>query len=188
MSEGKVSVNAVSTISDVVALYSLRGELHYGEGVTQAEHAVQCAVLADASGASDELVVASLLHDIGHLLIDPEDFSFDDRHEAAGASALSRLFGKGVSTPVALHVAAKRYLCSIDPTYQAGLSAASQKSLALQGGAYDREAADAFQRLAHWRDAVVLRRFDDEGKSGEATKRLFVDFVPLMRKVAACIT
>lgn len=180
-------MNAVSTIADVVALYSARGERHYGEGVSQIEHAVQCAVIAETSGASDELVVASLLHDIGHLLVDPEDFDFDDHHEAAGASVLARLFGEAVSAPVALHVAAKRYLCCIDPSYQTGLSDASQKSLALQGGAYDREAADAFERLSYWKDAIVLRRFDDHGKSDDVTRRHFAEFVPLMQRVATVI-
>ena len=68
-------MTVVSTVADIVELYAARGGLHYGEGVTQIEHAVQCAVLAETSSASAELIVASLLHDIGHLLIDPTDFS-----------------------------------------------------------------------------------------------------------------
>jgi len=180
-------VITVSTVDDVVDLYAARGGLHYGEGVTQVEHAVQCAVLAEADGASPGLIVAALLHDIGHLVVNPDevaDFSLDDRHEIVGAKALHALFGEAVSRPVALHVPAKRYLCCVEPGYFSALSSASQASLALQGGAFDRAAADAFERLPHWREAVALRRLDDRGKSDEAAHRAFADFVPTMRALA----
>jgi len=180
----------VSTIDEIVVLYATRGRLHYGEGVTQVEHAVQCAVLAEAGGAARELIVAALLHDIGHLVVDPDevvDFRYDDRHEIVGAKALAALFGEAVSRPVALHVSAKRYLCRSEPGYFAALSPASQKSLDLQGGAFDRAAADAFERLPHWREAVALRRFDDWGKSDEAARRTFADFIPEMRALAKSV-
>jgi len=176
----------VSSLGDIVDLYAARGGQTYGEGVTQIEHAVQCAALAEAGGAAPALVVASLLHDIGHLLVDPEDaaaFRFDDRHETAGADALRTLFGEAVSQPVALHVSAKRYLCFIEPAYRSGLSTASQKSLALQGGAFDRSQAETFERESGWREAVALRRLDDHGKSDEAAQRRFPDFIPLMRRL-----
>src|SRR5271156_5702879 len=110
----------LSTLEDIERLYAARGGLSYGEGVTQTEHALQCAGLAQAAGASPSLVAAALLHDIGHLLQHEQEaaeFSVDDRHEAAGAEALAGLFGEAVWRPVALHVAAKRYLCRVEPGY-----------------------------------------------------------------------
>lgn len=177
-------MTAIASPDDIIALYARLGESHYGEGVTQAEHAVQCAMLAEASGASADLVVASLLHDIGHLIVDPADFTIDDRHEIAGAEVLELVFGEAVSRPVALHVSAKRYLCRTEPAYSSALSPASRKSLILQGGAFDRAEAEAFERLPHWPEAVALRRFDDWGKSDQSARRGFADFVPLIRQVA----
>ena len=173
----------VSSLDDIIDLYATRGDLHYGEGVTQIEHAVQCATLAETSGASSDLIVASLLHDIGHLLVDSTNFCIDDRHEIAGADALDVLFGESVAQPVALHVSAKRYLCHVEPGYLPALSTASQRSLALQGGSFDRHEAEMFERLPHWRAAVTLRRFDDIGKSEEPSLRTFADFVPLMHRL-----
>ncbi len=178
----------VTTVDDIVDLYGARGRLRYGEGVTQVEHAVQCAVLAEASGASDALIVAALLHDVGHLVVHPDetaDFSIDDHHELVGAEALADMFGAAVSRPVALHVPAKRYLCAVDRDYFPALSRASQMSLDVQGGAFEPAEAEAFERLSYWREAVALRRFDDGGKSDEAATRHFADFIPMMRRLAS---
>ena len=175
----------VASIDDIVALYAARGGLYYGEDVTQIEHALQCAVLAEATGATPALIVAALLHDIGHLVVDPEDVSdVDHRHENIGAETLRNLFGEAVCQPVALHVAAKRYLCFTEPSYGAELSAASRHSLLLQGGAFDRTQAGAFERLPFWREAVTLRRFDDMGKRDDSARRRFADFVPMMRRLS----
>lgn len=174
----------LSSLEDVERLYAARGGLTYGEGVTQAEHALQCAALAEADGAAPSLVVAALLHDIGHLLEDEADvvqFKVDDHHETAGARALAGLFGEAVRGPIALHVAAKRYLCFAEPRYFRGLSAASQASLRLQGGPFDAAEAAAFEGVAYWREAVALRRFDDWGKRDETADRGLADFAPLMR-------
>ncbi|HEX4198949.1 MAG TPA: HD domain-containing protein [Caulobacteraceae bacterium] len=173
-----------SRLEDIERLYAARGGLTYGEGVTQLEHALQCAVLAQAAGASPSLVAAALLHDIGHLLQHEREataFSADDHHEAAGAEALAGLFGEPVWRPVALHVAAKRYLCFAEPDYFAALSPASQASLKLQGGPFDAARAAAFERLPYWREARDLRRFDDTGKRDQPADREFADFLPLLR-------
>jgi phosphonate degradation associated HDIG domain protein len=177
----------VSTVDDIADLYAARGNLHYGEGVTQAEHAAQCAALAEAGGGSPALIVAALLHDIGHLALNPEevtDFRHDDRHEIAGARALGPLFGEAVSRPVALHVSAKRYLCCVEPDYASALSRASQASLELQGGAFTPAEAQDFERLPHWREAVALRRYDDSGKRSDAARKTFADFLPIVRDLA----
>jgi phosphonate degradation associated HDIG domain protein len=146
------------------------GGAYFGEAVTEAEHALQCAHLARQAGASDSLIAAALLHDIGHLLHalgeDVAARGIDARHEDAGADWLARHFGLPMSVvePVRLHVAAKRYLCAIDPAYLAGLSPASVQSLALQGGPFSPEEVREFERLEFWREAVALRRWDDGAK------------------------
>ena len=177
------------SLEDIAQIYAARGGLHYGEGVTQLEHALQSAVLAQGQGSSSSLIVAALLHDIGHFFEKEEDVAaFDDRHETVGARLLERLFPESVYRPVALHVAAKRYLCFTEPQYWAGLSAASQQSLKLQGGPFDRVQADAFERSPFWRDAVNLRRFDDMGKREEISGRAFADFLPMMRDLLVTVT
>ncbi len=177
----------LSGLEDINHLYAARGGMNYGEGVTQREHALQCAVLAEAEGAAPSLVVAALLHDIGHLLENEADvaqFKVAHRHEIAGARALAGLFDTAVRAPIALHVAAKRYLCFKDAHYLQALSPASQKSLQLQGGPFDAAGAAGFERRPHWREALALRRFDDRGKQTELVGRSFADFAPLMRALA----
>jgi len=179
------------TLEDITRLYADQGRNHYGEGVSQIEHALQCASLAQAAGEPDSLVVAALLHDIGHLLTDEAaggagtDDGTDDRHEVTGAQVLKGLFGEAVRRPIALHVAAKRYLCAVEPGYFEALSDASKESLRVQGGPFDPAAAAAFARRPGFRDAVALRRLDDAGKSLVPSGRRFDDFEPVMRRLMA---
>ena len=176
----------LSSLDEIERLYAARGGLNYGESVTQTEHAVQCAALAEAEGASPSLIVAALLHDVGHLFEADQDvaaFEVDDRHEIAGVQALKGLFGEAVRKPIALHVAAKRYLCFRDPAYLQALSPASRASLKLQGGPFDAAGAEAFERQAYWKDALALRRYDDMGKRDEFSGRAFAEFMPLMQAV-----
>jgi phosphonate degradation associated HDIG domain protein len=174
----------LSGLDEIERLYALHGGLNYGEGLSQVEHAVQCAALAEAKGCSSSLVLAALLHDIGHLFEAEADVvgaRRDHRHEAAGAEALADLFGDDVCAPIALHVAAKRWLCFKEAGYREALSAASRRSLELQGGPFDAAEAAVFEQRPHWRAAVELRRFDDTGKSENVCGRALADFVPLMR-------
>jgi phosphonate degradation associated HDIG domain protein len=159
-----------STFDIVAALLEQRGgSAYFGEPVTQREHALQCAWIAEQEGAEDALVIAALLHDVGHLLHElPEnvaDAGTDARHEAAGEEWLARFFGLQVTEPVRLHVAAKRYLCAVDPDYVASLSEASKQSLALQGGPLTADAIAEFADLRYAEDAVRLRRWDDRAKT-----------------------
>ena len=112
-------------IEEIAELFARHGrELYSGEPITQTEHALQAALMAEESGADACLITAAFLHDIGHLLHDlDEDFAeegIDDKHEALGAEWLSQHFGFEVVEPVRLHVAAKRYLCAVDAEYLAG--------------------------------------------------------------------
>ena len=143
-----------------------RGSSEYGnEAITQLDHALQTAALAEADGAPDALVVAALLHDVGHLL--PERVSnasdADRAHERLGARFLGRSFGPEVTEPVRLHVEAKRWLAR-DPEYRAALSPESQASLERQGGPYEEWQAEGFLALPGAEDALRLRRWDDAAK------------------------
>ena len=172
------------SLEEIERLYATRGGLTYGEDVTQAEHALQCAALAEASGAAGNLIAAALLHDIGHLLMEePAQAIIDDRHEIVGAQALKGAFDLSVRAPIALHVAAKRYLCFSEAGYFDALSPASKVSLAVQGGPFDAGQAAAFERQAFWRDAIALRRFDEAGKAEDAAHRRFADYQPLLQRL-----
>jgi gamma-butyrobetaine dioxygenase len=144
------------------------GRSYFGEAVSQLEHALQAAWLASLANSDLSLIVAALLHDVGHLLHDlPEriaDDHIDTKHEELGYEWLLACFGPAVAEPVRDHVAAKRYLCLVDPEYLAQLSPASVQSLALQGGPFSQEEAHAFEQLPRYREAVQLRRWDDAAK------------------------
>ena len=166
----------------LLALYRERGGERYDEVVTQIQHGLQAAMLAERAGASESLVAAALLHDIGHLLDRaPGEVADDDlRHEAAGAHYLDRWFGRDVTRPIALHVAAKRYLCAVDDEYHGGLSPASVHSLELQGGPFTEAQLDAFETTSGWQDAVRLRRWDDEAKQTGVRTRALGDYRDLL--------
>jgi predicted HD phosphohydrolase len=152
----------------VAKLEGPEADRHYGEGVSERDHALQAAALARAEGAPPELIVAALLHDIGHLLhgLD-EDIAargIDGKHEAVGAAFLARHFREAVVGPVALHVDAKRYLVAAEPGYAAKLSPASVLSLKLQGGPMGEAEAKAFAAKTHFAGALRVRRWDEEAK------------------------
>jgi phosphonate degradation associated HDIG domain protein len=159
----------MNVIDRLFTLFGEKGQgAYFGEAVTQTEHALQCAHLGEQSGAGPELIAAALLHDVGHLLHGlPEDVAergLDGRHEEGGAAWLNRAFGPAVVDPVRLHVAAKRYLCAVEPDYRAGLSDASQRSLRLQGGPMSSEEVSCFEQEPYFRAAVAVRRWDDAAK------------------------
>ena len=153
----------------IAGLFQRQGHNAYlGESVSQAEHAFQSAFLAEKDGASDALVLAALLHDVGHILEDvPEDLAergIDGCHEVSGAAFLENVFGPEVAVPAQLHVDAKRYLCAVVPGYLAELSPASALSLKLQGGPLAGDELARFAANPHRDDAVRLRRWDDLAK------------------------
>lgn len=157
------------TTEQIVRLFQQNGNSQYGgEAVSQLQHALQAAWLAEQEGADASLVAAALLHDVGHLLHDlPDDapdHGVDDRHEVLGERWLDRHFPREVVEPVRLHVDAKRYLCAVDPTYLGLLSEPSALSLRLQGGPMSEAEAAAFRTSPHHERAVRLRRWDDQAK------------------------
>jgi phosphonate degradation associated HDIG domain protein len=157
---------------DPVDCFRRNGALSYeGEGISQLQHAWQCAQLARSAGAAPELQLAAWLHDIGHLISElrgsPTLRGIDDRHEALGSAVLAEHFGAAVSLPVALHVRAKRCLVAMQPDYLQLLSEDSVRSLRLQGGALDAAERAAFLALPHARDALRLRVWDDRAKQPE---------------------
>lgn len=162
-------MRAAATFETIRDLFSRRGDSEYGgEAVTQWEHAAQAALRAEAEGAGAALVVAALLHDVGHLLHalpdDAPERGIDDVHERLGAEWLARSWPAAVVAPVRLHVPAKRYLCAVEPEYYDGLSEPSRQSLELQGGPFSAAEAEAFAREPYAMDAVRLRRWDDAAK------------------------
>jgi phosphonate degradation associated HDIG domain protein len=169
-------------LTDIATLFERRGHEQYsGEPVTQLEHALQTAALAEAEGADDELVTAALLHDLGHLLQDlgetPTLRGVDDLHQYAAVPFLRPLFPERVLGGIALHVDAKRYLCATRPGYQDALSADSRRSLALQGGVFDAGQAAAFIARPGAEDAVRLRIWDDLAKAAGAPTPPLVHFL-----------
>ena len=166
------------SLQDIETVFARRGAEQYsGEPVTQLEHALQSAALAEAEGADDELVTAALLHDLGHLLQDlgetPSLRGVDDVHQYAALPFLRGLFGERVLGGIRLHVDAKRYLCATRPGYHDALSEDSKRSLKLQGGVFDAAQAQAFIAQPGAPDAVRLRLWDDRAKvAGLATPPL----------------
>jgi phosphonate degradation associated HDIG domain protein len=182
-------VEPAASVAEVLELYERYGDDHYDEELSQREHALQTASLARAAGADDALVVAALLHDVGHLLDlragNVAGSAEDLRHESTGARYLAVLYGPAVTAPIALHVRAKRYRCAVDADYLAALSPASTHSLVLQGGPLSRSAAAAFEALPGFAAAVALRGWDDGGKiDGLAAGRLD-DHLDLLERVGA---
>jgi phosphonate degradation associated HDIG domain protein len=177
-------------LAELADIIDGKGHGQYGlSDINQRQHALQAALLAEQEAAGAALVTAALLHDIGHMVHDlghnPADAGIDDRHEELGHDWLVRWFGPAVTEPVRLHVAAKRYLCAVDPTYFGKLSPDSVKSLALQGGPMSPAEVSAFEALEGHEAAVRLRRWDETAKVKGLETPGFAHFAPY---VAACLS
>jgi phosphonate degradation associated HDIG domain protein len=177
------------TLEEITRLLAQKGTAMYGrEAVSQLEHALQCATLAESAGESNEMITACLLHDLGHLVHNlgdrVADEEIDDRHEYRAIPHLRHLFGLEVTEPIRLHVDAKRYLCFADKDYWSTLSAASKRSLELQGGIFSAEEAAAFIAQPHAKESVQLRLWDDRAKVPREMTPNLAHFTPIM---AACV-
>jgi phosphonate degradation associated HDIG domain protein len=177
------------SIEDIEQLFASRGgEQYSGEPVTQLEHALQSAALAEAEDAGDEMVTAALLHDLGHLLHDlgdtPSLRGVDDVHQFRSLPFLRGTFSSGVLDPIRLHVDAKRYLCATRPGYFDALSDDSMRSLGLQGGIFNEGQAEAFISQRGAPDAVRLRLWDDSAKRAGAVTPPLAHFLARARRCA----
>ena len=166
---------------ELLGIYAGRADKRYGlSDVTQLQHALQAAHHAETVGEPPSLVVASLLHDLGHMIhglgTDYLERGINDTHEATGAAWLARWFGPEVSEPVRLHVAAKRYLCSVEGHFER-LARDSRRSLELQGGMMDDAEVAAFRLEPHADAAIRVRRFDDAAKTPSAQTPPFEHFL-----------
>jgi phosphonate degradation associated HDIG domain protein len=166
------------SLADIKGLFDSFGAAAYsGEPVTQLEHALQSGALAEEDGASEELIAAAFLHDLGHLLNrqgeTPTARGIDDLHQYFALPFLRPVLPDAVLEPIKLHVDAKRYLCAVDDGYFDSLSPDSVRSLKLQGGIFSAEQAREFLGRPFADDAVRLRRWDDLAKvAGKPTPDL----------------
>ena len=145
------------------------GKTNYDESVTQLQHSLQTASLARTEDGRSHIVIASLLHDIGHLLIDENDsknnfLKKDLHHEIIASNFLKDFFSEEITETIRLHVVAKRYLCSIDNSYYESLSKASKNSFEVQGGALKKDEINELENNKYFKDSVRLRKWDDRGK------------------------
>jgi [1-hydroxy-2-(trimethylamino)ethyl]phosphonate dioxygenase len=175
----------VNITEEITAVFAKRGAgAYFGESVSMTEHALQAAHFAGAAAAPPALILAALLHDVGHLVEDvPDDladWTDDARHEEIGSHWLATRFPREVSEPVRLHVPAKRYLCATDRLYFAKLSPASVVTLKLQGGPMAAYEIARFETERFYKEAVKVRSWDDQGKVAGLVTRCLADYAPLI--------
>ncbi|MFQ6026624.1 MAG: HD domain-containing protein [Dehalococcoidia bacterium] len=161
---------AARTVDAILELYLREGNCEYfGEPVTQLEHALQCAHLAAQVNSPEDLVIAALLHDIGHLSAPPDSSSMEgagvmDHESIGGAYLRERGFSEELVDVIGGHVAAKRYLVARNREYGDKLSEASIVTLRHQGGPMSEAEADEFESQPRWKEMLRLRIWDDQAK------------------------
>jgi predicted HD phosphohydrolase len=170
----------------IAQMYADRGAADYiGEPITQIEHALQAgyhALIYVTRNAVDsvrpvDLILASVLHDIGHLVTVTElDVPMTEMmaenqswgrtgHEVLGAQYLRQLgVREPIPTLVQSHVDAKRYRVWKDPTYAARLTEASRMTLKFQGGPMTESEGRAFEQDPLFRWKLKLRECDEASK------------------------
>ena len=166
-------------VDEIINKYQNNNSLYIGEEVTMTEHMIQTAMSAEENQSPASLICACLLHDYGHFIIEDPDRlvskSVDGKHEDIGFNFLKNYFKPEVVEPIKLHVQAKRYLCR-EKSYWNALSKASKVSLKLQGGVMSDKETEEFTSLKFHYDAILLRKYDDEGKIPNIKMRKIEDY------------
>ena len=162
-----------NTTDEILSIFRNHGHIAYGERCSVLSHSVQAGLIAQDRGCDDELVLAALLHDIGHLCPlehDSREFSTMgefgvEAHDLwAERFLMERGFSARLIATVKNHVAAKRYLCFRDEAYYEELSEASKNTLAYQGGPMSEQEARTFEQDPYFEDSVEIRKVDDAAK------------------------
>jgi len=188
MNTDATTLTAENVVAFLGSIFDRRGcEEYLGEPVSMGEHMLQGATLAENNGDSSEIIVAALLHDIGHFTSEFGTFTMDDTkdryHEEAGAVVLERFFPSVITDCVRYHVAAKRYLCATQPKYFEELSDASVHSLNLQGGPMDEQERYDFELNPNLKHIIAVRYLDDAGKCPDMQTPDFWHFAPLVQQM-----
>ena len=177
--------NIVDFIGDIFARCG--DEEYLGEPVTMAQHMLQGAAIAEKNKMDEEIIVAALLHDIGHFTSEFGTFSMEDTedryHEEAGAKVLEDFFPSLVIDCVRYHVAAKRYLCATNPHYFGKLSEASVHSLHLQGGPMSEDEVNAFEANPNLERIVQVRYLDEAAKDPDMETPDYWHYAPMVQRV-----
>ena len=188
MKRSVTNLNAKNIVDFIGSIFEKRGgEEYLGEPVTMGQHMLQGATMAEQSREPDEIIIGTLLHDIGHFTSEFGTFSMEDTedryHEDAGAAVLEQFFPKVITDCCRHHVAAKRYLCATDPEYFQNLSIASIHSLNLQGGPMSEAEIKNFERNPNLKKILKVRLYDDAGKIPDMVTPSFWHFAPLVQKM-----
>lgn len=188
MKHSVTDLNATNIVDFIGSIFEKRGDEEYlGEPVTMGQHMLQGATMAEKSREPDEIIIGTLLHDIGHFTSEFGTFSMEDTedryHEDAGAAVLEQFFPKVITDCCRYHVAAKRYLCATDPEYFQKLSTASIHSLNLQGGPMSEAELKDFEKNPNLKQILKVRLYDDAGKIPDMITPSFWHFAPLVQKM-----
>ena len=188
MKRSVTNLNAKNIVDFIGSIFEKRGDEEYlGEPVTMGQHMLQGATMAEQSREPDEIIIGTLLHDIGHFTSEFGTFSMEDTedryHEDAGAAVLEQFFPKIITDCCRHHVAAKRYLCATDPEYFQKLSTASIHSLNLQGGPMSEAELKDFEKNPNLKKILKVRLYDDAGKIPDMVTPSFWHFAPLVQKM-----
>ena len=188
MKHSITDLNATNIVDFIGSIFEKRGDEEYlGEPVTMGQHMLQGATMAEKSREPDEIIIGTLLHDIGHFTSEFGTFSMEDTedryHEDAGAAVLEQFFPKVITDCCRHHVAAKRYLCATDPEYFQKLSTASIHSLNLQGGPMSEAELKDFEKNPNLKKILKVRLYDDAGKIPDMITPSFWHFAPLVQKM-----
>ena len=188
MKRSVTNLNAKNIVDFIGSIFEKRGDEEYlGEPVTMGQHMLQGATMAEQRREPDEIIIGTLLHDIGHFTSEFGTFSMEDTedryHEDAGAAVLEQFFPKVITDCCRHHVAAKRYLCATDPEYFQKLSTASIHSLNLQGGPMSEAEIKDFEKNPNLKKILKVRLYDDAGKIPGMVTPSFWHFAPLVQKM-----